>query len=268
MSTTRSDTGNGSGNLQSVDRALQVLELLAGWGQGGVSELADEMGVHKSTASRLLNALEARELVEQTTERGRYRLGFGLVRLARRVDVHLDLVEQARPLTDALARSLGESVNVAVLREHFAVNVVQSRGAASVATSNWVGQLTPLHATSSGKVLLAHLDRDERTALLARPLERFTKHTHTDPDALRVELRTVAEEGHACTRGELEIGLNAVAVPVRGEDGRVIAALSASGPDYRLGAEQLTEKVGPLRAGAAELSRRMGFWSESADDDD
>ena len=154
---------------------------------------------------------------------------------------------------------------MAVLREHFAVNVVQSRGAASVATSNWVGQLTPLHATSSGKVLLAHLDPDERSALLARPLERYTAHTHTDRDALGSELDTVAEEGHASSHGELEIGLNAVAVPVRGEDGRVIAALSASGPDYRLGVERLAEKLGPLRAGAAELSRRMGFWAESAD---
>src|SRR6476661_4061123 len=105
------------GGLQSVDRALQVLELLAAWGAGGVSELANEIGVHKSTAFRLLGALEARDLVEQTSERGKYRLGFGLVRLARRVNVHLDFTYQARTLTEKLAHKVGESINVAVLRE-------------------------------------------------------------------------------------------------------------------------------------------------------
>ena len=151
------DTNGGPGGLQSVDRALQVLELLATWGSGGVSELATEIGVHKSTAFRLLGALEARDLVEQTTERGKYQLGFGLARLARRVNVHPEITEQARAVTEELAHKVGESINVAVLRENFVVNVVQSRGQASIASQNWIGQLTPLHATSSGKVLLAYL---------------------------------------------------------------------------------------------------------------
>ena len=258
MTVTNSDAGSG---LQSVDRALHVLELLAGWGSGGVSELASEIGVHKSTAFRLLGALEAREMVQQDTERGKYRLGFGLVRLARSVNVQLELTEQARPLTDELARTLGESINVAVLREHFAVNVVQSWGQASVASQNWIGQLTALHATSSGKVLLAHLDSAQQTELLGRQLDRFTPSTHTDPQVLKKELGSVLELGHAVTYGELELGLNAVAVPVRGEDGRVIAALSASGPAYRLSPERITEVLGHLMVTASNLSRRMGHWA-------
>ena len=261
MTVTNSDAGSG---LQSVDRALQVLELLAAWGTGGVSEVAAEIGVHKSTAFRLLGALEAREMVQQDAERGKYRLGFGLVRLARRVNVQLELTEQARPLTDRLAGALGESINVAVLREHFAVNVVQSRGQASVVSQNWIGQLTPLHATSSGKVLLAHLDPVQQDRLLGQGLDRFTPHTHTDPEVLQAELRTVLTVGHAVSYGELEDGLNAVAVPVRGEDGRVIAALSASGPAYRLGRERLTEVLAQLVDAAAELSRRMGHWGQDS----
>ena len=257
MTVTNSDTGSG---LQSVDRALQVLELLASWGSGGVSELAGEIGVHKSTVFRLLGALESREMVEQATERGKYRLGFGLVRLARRVTVQLDLPEQARPLTDDLAQTLGESINVAVLRENFAVNVVQSRGQASVVSQNWIGQLTPLHATSSGKVLLAHLESTQRAELLGRGLDPFTPHTHTDPAALQEELDQIAKQGHAVSYGELELGLNAVAVPVRGEDGRVLAALSASGPSYRLTPERIDAVLGQLEATAADLSRRLGHW--------
>lgn len=258
---TTSETGS---SLQSVDRALQVLELLAERGLAGVSEIADEIGVHKSTAFRLLSALETRELVEQTRDRGKYRLGFGVVRLAGRVNVQLDLTEQARSLTDQIAISLGESINVAVLREHFAVNVMQSQGQASVVSQNWVGQLTPLHATSSGKMLLAHLPVEGQNTLLDRELDRFTAHTHTDPDVLRAELEAVLQQGYASSYGEYELGLNALAVPVRGMDGEVIAALSASGPAYRLSRERIVEITGPLQAAAAELSRRMGYWGEGA----
>ena len=258
------DTSSGPVGLQSVDRALQVLELLASWGSGGVSELANEIGVHKSTAFRLLGALEARDLVEQTTERGKYRLAFGLAKLARRVDIQPEITEQARSLTEALAHKVGESINVAVLRETFVVNVVQSRGQASIASHNWIGQLTPLHATSSGKVLLAHLDPASRAALIDQGLERFTANTHTDPALLESELALVLDRGHAMTYGELEVGLNAVAVPVRGEDGSVVAALSASGPAYRLTPERIAEILDKIEAAGGELSRRLGHWGNAA----
>lgn len=260
MTVANSETGSG---LQSVDRALQVLELLASWGTGGVSELATALGVHKSTAFRLLGALEARDLVQQDGERGKYRLGFGIARLARRVDVQLELTTQAQPLTDQLASSLGESVNVAVLREEFVVNVVQSRGQASVVSHNWIGQLTPLHATSSGKVLLSHHDAIRRAELLAPPLERFTEHTHTDPKTLVAELDTILSSGYAVTYGELEIGLNAVAVPVRGETGQVVAAMSVSGPAYRLSPERVAASLPELGRTAAALSRRLGYWGSN-----
>lgn len=258
------DTSSGSGGLQSVDRALQVLELLAAWGAGGVTELAAEIGVHKSTAFRLLGALEARDLVEQTAERGKYRLGFGITRLARRVNVHLEITDQARSITEKLAHQVGESINVAVLREDFAVNVVQSRGQASIASHNWTGQLTPLHATSSGKVLLAYLDPAKRMALIGPHLERFTGNTHTDPALLADELATVVKNGHATTYSELEVGLNAVAVPIRGEEGTVVAALSASGPAYRLTPERIAEILGEIEAAGTELSRRLGHWGTAA----
>ncbi len=260
--TSSEESVSAPGGMQSVDRALQVLELLASWRSGGVTELAAELGVHKSTAFRLLAALESRDLVEQSEDRGKYRLGFGVVRLARRVEVQAELADQGRGLVERLARTLGESINVAVLRESFAVNVVQSRGQASVVSQNWIGQLTPLHATSSGKVLLAHLDDGERAALLAGPLERYTPRTVTDPEQLGRELAEVVERGYATTSGELEVGLNAVAVPVRGEDGSVIAALSASGPAYRVTPERMEVMLEEISAASQDLSWRMGFWDE------
>ena len=100
-----------SGGVQSVDRAISVLELLAWRGPSRVTEVADELGVHKSTAFRLLSALESRGLVEQDGDRGRYQLGFGIVRLAGAVTARMDLGRCARPVCERLATTLGETIN-------------------------------------------------------------------------------------------------------------------------------------------------------------
>jgi DNA-binding IclR family transcriptional regulator len=169
-----------AGGVQSVDRAVSVLEILAKRGEAGVSEVAADIGVHKSTAFRLLAALEDRELVEQTQDRGKYRLGFGILRLASAVPGQLDVIQQARPICEQLAAQLGETVNIAVRRSHFVVNLDQARGPSAVGTHNWVGELTPLHATSSGKVLLAYMTSEERRNVLASSgLARLTPQTIT-----------------------------------------------------------------------------------------
>lgn len=242
------------GGVQSVDRAISVLELLARRGEAGVSEVAAEIDVHKSTAFRLLGALEGRGLVEQAGERGKYRLGFGLIPLAGAVTDRLDLTRQARPVIGRLAEELGETINVAVLSEGWAVNVAEARGPSTVGTHDWIGRLTPLHATSSGKVLLAHADRDPPP-----DPERFTIHTLSGPD-LPAALEQVRARGWGATVEEYEIGLNALAVPVHDRTGAVIAALSVSGPAYRLDEQRREALVEPMLKGGAELSRRMG-WS-------
>ncbi len=161
--------------VQSVDRAVSILELLAGRGELGITELAARLGVHKSTAFRLASALERRGLVEQTRERGGYRLGFGLLRLAGAMSGQIELNQQGRPVCRRLADEVGETVNLAVLDGSSAVNIDQVLGRSSITTHNWVGQRTPLHATSSGKVLLAHLPQDRVAALLAEGLEPSTR---------------------------------------------------------------------------------------------
>jgi DNA-binding IclR family transcriptional regulator len=246
--------------VQSVDRAISVLEILAQRGEAGVSEVAAEIDVHKSTAFRLLGALEARGLVEQAGERGKYRLGFGIVRLAGAVTGSIDITQQGRPVCEQLAEEIGETVNIAVMQEHYAVNLFEARGPGAVSAYNWVGQLTPLHATSSGKILLAHLPAKERAALLAEAgLKKVTPHTITARTKLERNLAEARERGYAWTLEELEIGLHAMAAPVRNRDGAVIAALSASGPSYRLTEERLHELSPVLVKGAAEISHRMGF---------
>lgn len=257
MSNGSSDSGGG---VQSVDRAVSVLEILARLGEVGVTELANEIGVHKSTVSRLLSALEDHELVEQAYERGKYRLGFGLLRLSNAVSGQLDVTQQGREICERLAVELGETVNIAVLRSHYAVNVDQARGPRSVGSHNWVGELTPLHATSSGKILLAYMSAEARRDVLGEArLTRYTDRTVTSMDDLERQLVDIARDGYVISTEELEHGLTAVAAPIRDHAGIVIAALSVSGPVYRLDDGRAREVIPAVVAAAAAVSERMGY---------
>jgi DNA-binding IclR family transcriptional regulator len=258
--TTAKQGGRGAASaVQSVDRAVSVLEILARLGEAGVTEIAEELDVHKSTAFRLLGVLENRGLVAQAKDRGKYYLGAGVLRLAGAAAVRLDISQEGVPVCRELADELGETVNIAVLDDDAAVNIMQARGTASVTAQNWLGRRTPLHATSSGKVLLAHMPPTLREGLLARPLPRFTERTVTGASMLRAELEAVVEQGYGVTVEELELGLAAVAAPVRAHDGKVIAAISVSGPVYRLNSDRLPELAKRTVAAGAELSRRMGY---------
>lgn len=252
--------GPPAGGVQSVDRAVSVLEILAQRGAAGVSEVAAEIDVHKSTAFRLLGALEARGLVEQTSERGKYRLGFGVVRLAGAVTERSDITKEGRPVCEHLAEEFGETVNIAVLEQHYAVNLYQVLGHTAVAAQNWVGRLTPLHATSSGKAMLAELSQRNRGRLLTKAgLERLTPKTVTAKTKLERELQVVRERGYAVTLEEYELGLHAMAAVIRTPDSGMVAAISASGPAYRLTEERIHEVAPLLVKGAEEISHRMGY---------
>ena len=244
--------------VQSVDRALLVLEILAAMGQAGVTEIADELGVHKSTVSRLIAVLEARGFVEQVSERGKYRLGFAVSRLARAGSAQLDLARVGQDICDGLSVEVGETVNLAVLDGDRIVNIVEAIGPAEITLRTWVGQSCPAYATSSGKVLLAGRDpADVRSRLGA--LESFTDTTVSDPTDLERELSGVRDRGWASVSEELEVGLNAVAAPVYDANSQVVAALSVSGPAYRLGEERFEEIAKLTIAAADTISRRLGW---------
>jgi DNA-binding IclR family transcriptional regulator len=248
----------GGAGVQSVDRALTILEVLARVGEAGVTEIAVELDVHKSTAFRLVSTLEAHRLVEQTMERGRYRLGVGVLRLAGATTARLDLVQEARPVCRQLAADTGETVNIAVLSESSALYLDQVAGPSALQPHNWVGQHIPLHATSNGKVLLSGLD-DSRVAEALGTLSRYTPTTITRKGRLREELALVREQGYAVAVDELEEGLTAVAAPLRNAHGDVVASMSVSGPTFRLSDERVEDVVGLLVEAAAEVSRRLGW---------
>jgi DNA-binding IclR family transcriptional regulator len=246
------------GGVQSVDRALTILEVLARVGEAGVTELAAELDVHKSTAFRLIATLEQHRLVEQSGDRGKYRLGVGVLRLAGATTARLDLVQEARPVCRQLASDTGETVNIAVLSDRSALYLDQVAGSSALQPHNWVGQHIPLHATSNGKVLLSGLDQRRLDEVLGS-LPTYTSHTITKKRELRGELDRVRELGYAVAVDELEVGLTAVAAPIRNSHGDVVASMSVSGPTFRLSADRVDDVARRLVEAAEEVSHRLGW---------
>lgn len=247
--------------MQSVERAIAILELLARYGWSGVTDVGNDLGVHKSTAFRLLSTLEAGGLVEQHTDSGKYRLGVGLARLARGVADEPNLTQQSRYACEWLARQTDETVTVTVLEGAECVTVDQIGSTSIVVSRSWLGRQTPVYCTSPGKVFLAFLPEERLVEALARPRQRHTEYTIVDDDGLRAEVERVRQNGYATTIDELEDGLTATAAPVRDVSGAVVAALGLSGPSYRLQSERLSELI-PLVREAAELaSARLGYRS-------
>jgi DNA-binding IclR family transcriptional regulator len=248
-----------SSSVQSVDRAVHILELLADRGEAGVTEIASSLGVHKSTAFRLVSALERRGLVEQNGERGKYRLGTGVLRLAGSTIARLDVVQEGRAVCRALAARTGETVNVAVLSDGAVLYLDQAAGSTAVQLHNWVGQRVPAHATANGRVLLADLTDDQVVALVGEVLPAFTPATLVTADALVGALVGVRQQGHAVVVDELEVGLTAIAAPIRSLRGDVVASVSVSGPSFRMTAGGTRDAVAAVTAAADQISARLGW---------
>jgi DNA-binding IclR family transcriptional regulator len=245
--------------VRSVDRAAALLLALGDCpGEAGVTELARRLGLHKSTASRLLATLQRRGLVEQDEETGKYRLGLVVIRLAERAERTLDLRGIALPELQRLARATRETVTLGIVQGDACLTVAQVDGPNMVACSDWTGRTTPLHCVASGKILLAAMA--ERDVLrIARPgLPARTERTITGFEALMEELARVRRRGFATAFSEWIEGTNGVAVPVVDARGRVIASIGVWGPAFRVSAGRVAEIVASAREAAAAVTVRLG----------
>lgn len=248
--------------VQSVDRAITILEILARVGEAGVTEVARELGVHKSTAFRLIATMQARGLVEQADDQRKYRIGMSLLRIAGTSAARSDLVRLARPMCKRLAAETGETINLAVLADSTALYVDQITGEATLQPHNWVGRRIPLHATSNGKVLLAHLPAEEVDRLVPR-LEAHGPRTVTRRAVLHQQLAEIRERGWALAVDELEQGLSAIAAPIRDAHGEVVAAASVSGSTHRMDEEMVATTIEPLLEAAHDASLALGWVGDA-----
>ena len=245
---------------QSVDRALQLLLLFEEVNQEHrVGELAAMLGVDKSTVSRLAATLAERGFLERAAGSEAFRLGPELGRLGMlAVGSSHNLVELARGPMERLAEKTTETVNLAVLEDHKVINIAQIDGPHLVGVGDWMGWKTEPHTVANGKVLLAFAEGGFEDLPLEDPVEAFTERTITSVEDLRFELERVRVEGWASTLGELEEGFNGVAVPVFDASGRCLAALSVSGPVYRMTPERLPEVTALCKEAAEEIGVRLG----------
>jgi DNA-binding IclR family transcriptional regulator len=239
----------------AVDRGAELLvRVLEADRPMALTDLASASGIPKSTASRLLSALERQGLVEQDGERGRLRPGPAILRVAERSLLERSVVELARSSLDALGEASGETINLAVPAREGVEHVAQVESRHFLGAGQWLGRAVDFHCTAVGKVFMAF----GRGTMAARPLAELTEHTVTDPERLREELVDARRQDFATAVDELEIGLAAIAAPVRGAGGEVVAALSISGPTIRMTPERIAELKPILIDEARLLSRRLG----------
>lgn len=242
-------------HVQTVERAVQILSAFTTHGQHlRVADFTALLGVHKSTASRLAATLEAHGYLERTPDDA-FRLGPEVTRLGLLAISSRDLASDARAAMERLAAAAGETVTLSIRESAEAATIAQVNGRYIVGTTAWVGKRTPLHATSDGKVLLAFGTPELDTA----PLEPLTRRTITHRDKLALQLRQVRSSQWASAVGELEAGLNGVASPIFDGGERCVAALSVSGPSYRVPPKRFPELAALCLQASAEISERLGW---------
>ena len=249
--------------IQTVTNALRVLETFETFEQLGVTELARRLNLHKNNVFRILATLEENGWVEQTDDED-YRLGESCARLTQAYSRSRLLTRHARPSLESLCNELRETVHLGVLRGFEVVHLDGQQSARMVVSGLRIGERLPSHCTALGKVLLACGPRDalekyDRVVVSERGVELRTARTLVDREKLLEDLRRVAAQGYALDLEECEAGLSCAAAPVYDTSGRVVAALSASVPTFRLDRDALEAEVAPLLvAEATALSRRLG----------
>ena len=251
---------------QSVRRAIALLKVFSDqrpdW---GLTDIAREASLNKTTAYRLLTALEAEGMVARTSQGEAWRLGAGVIAMGALALRSNDLVSVARPELEALVRDTGETATLEVLvgSEILILDAVQ--GPSLVGASSEIGTRWPAHATSTGKVLLADRRVHGKAARgrngsrgSRRRLRRFTPRTITEPRRLDRELSRAIDRGWATAVEELEEGYAAIGAPVRDHDGRAVAAISVGGPAARITKARIPELARQVVRAADRTSRRLG----------
>jgi len=250
--------------IQVLDRALAVLDALAEEGALlGVSELTSRIGLSKSTTHRLLMALEGHRLVQQYPPHGKFGLGLRLVELGARAGDYLGLIQAARGPVAELSAATGETAHLAVLADGEVLSIYAVEGPRTLRTPSTVGRRTPVHPSSLGTALLAHMPRERADELLhargAPRLERFTPNTIGDMASLRRELDHVRALGYAVDDEEYEQGLSCIGAAVLDGAGRPVAAVGIAGPANRLRNPESGGLAEPVRQAAAKISAALSW---------
>ncbi|WTP56079.1 IclR family transcriptional regulator [Streptomyces phaeochromogenes] len=245
------EPGGSSGKVQSLERAITLLEATADSAPDGetATNLASRCGLNRATAWRLLSTLEQYGMVERDPLTSRYTVGFAVARMASAAGFD-GLIRRSHGILRQVSEQTGETANLAVVQQ-LGLTYIDEVTPPVVLSAKWLGRQAPLHATSTGKALLAWLPAEEVDVLLAETLTAYTDTTVVDRGRLRAELAETRERGYSVCAGEMERNLYGVSAPVLGTRDRPFAVLSIWGPQDRV-PESRFPALGVLACGAAE----------------
>ena len=234
--------------VKTTETTFELIELLTERDGAGITELATELGVAKSTVHRHLTTLERLEYVVESD--GVYHTGLRFLNIGEKTRQRSEAYQLAAEKVTELADETEERAQFIVEEHGQGVYVFRATGQRAVETDSEVGKRIPIHATAAGKAILAHSPEEKVDAIVERcGLSGVTENTITDRQALLAELETIRERGYSINNQENTIGLKAVGVPVRYEDGTVVGAVSVSGPTYRMQDEYLDDTLLELLLG-------------------
>ncbi|MCQ0093437.1 HTH-type transcriptional regulator BhcR [Roseovarius sp. M141] len=247
------------GVIQSLDRALDVLDLLAAQPGLTLTEIANELAQSPATMHRVLGTLEARNFVEADRHNQTWWIGAMAFRLGSAFLRRSDLVERSRPMMRDLMEKTGETSNLGIEMNGNVMFVSQVETHETIRAFFPPGTQSPMHASGIGKALLSHFT-PERLAGLFRDgrLEAFTRNTMTSPDGLKAELARTRARGWAFDNEEKTVGMRCVAAPIINMFGEVIAGISVSGPTQRMTETRIHSIAAQVQSAAQELSRSLG----------
>jgi len=247
--------------VKSLGRALQILDFLHTRKTGcGVTEISKELGLNKTSVYRMLSTFVQYGYVEQDTETERYKLGYKVLELGSALLDSIDLRTEAKPFLKELEQLTNEVVHLVVYDSGEVVYIEKLEGNETLRMHSKVGTRAPMHCTSVGKAILAHLPANEvEKALDDYHFVPHTIHSITDKETLFKHLEEVREKGYALDLEENELGINCIAVPIFDHTGRVVAAFSISGAKMRMTEERLNDLKNKVMSVGEEISKRLGF---------
>lgn len=247
-------------NVQSVDRALALLEVLSMYPKGlGVGEISEKADLHKSTAHRLLATLVDRGYVKQN-QHNQYQLTLKLFELGSRSVEELDMLEVARPHLVQIMESVNEVVHLVILEGDVIVYIDKVEPDTTIRMHSRIGISRPLYCTSVGKAILSTMDDDEVERNWRKSeINQLTQYTITDLDEMKEELKLIRERGYAIDEQENELGVRCIAIPLLDYTKKACGAISISGPVERMTDEALKNIVPVLLPTGKQIREELGY---------
>ena len=246
--------------VKSVSRALDIIALV-GMKKGGlgVTEIANQIDINKSSVFRTLSTLVQYGYIEQDRETGKYKLGYKFLDISSKLLESIDIRSEAKPFLKELENKTNEVIHLVVYDQGEVVYIEKLEGTETLRTHSKVGKRAPMHCTSVGKAILAHLPENDVLSILERKgMPYHTDHTITSIEAILQELKQIRQRGYALDLEENEYGITCIAAPVFDHLGKVVAAVSISGPTTRMTKDRLTY-LGPIMIQTSQrLSARIG----------